>query len=62
MSEEQEPTKTCGTCRFLVGSRCHRFPPYAAVFAGIDTVGHWPIVEWESWCGEWAATSGADAR
>lgn len=51
----------CGNCRYIRGSRCHRYAPQPdtstdAYLSSGQVVPYWPMVSERGWCGEWAAT------
>lgn len=62
MNKSAQAKEVCGTCRYLFGAWCHRFPPTPAANTDAYSNGKWPLVDWNDWCGEWAATSGGETR
>lgn len=51
MSEHEDTTERCGTCRYYKGE-CRRFPPqYTPRGSGKNF--YYPEVSHFDWCGEW---------
>lgn len=41
---------TCDSCKYKIGSECHRNPPYVLASSPL---GYWPRVSGVEWCGEY---------
>ncbi len=50
---EAPDDQSCAVCRFYVDvvGECHRYPPLVAAPA-IRSMGAWPAVSADAWCGE----------